>query len=105
MGRGSADTIRKTLIIFKFYNFFCSELNNYSSFKEYYERYGEDEEEINEVLDDFYWETSALLEKCGFVQLYARNPFDWLILFCAKSLDPMDSLRELLRARWLENEV
>ncbi len=104
LGRGSADTIRKALIILKYYNFFCSELNNYSSFEEYYERYGEDEEEINEALDDFYWETSALLEKCGFVQLYARNPFDWLILFCAKSLDPMDALRELLRARWLENE-
>lgn len=103
-GRGSADTIRKALIIFKFYNFFCSELTYYDSFDKYYDRYGEDEEEINKVIDDFYWETSALLERCGFVQLYARNPFDWLILFCSKSLDPMDSLRELLRARWLENE-
>ena len=69
------------------------------SIQEYRER---DSEEIEKDLDDFYIETSNTLAKCGFVQMYARNPFDWLILYCAKSTDPLDAFRELLMQRYTD---
>lgn len=113
MRDASPEVYRKALVIMKFYNFFCSGMINFlygksnpeddesviNTMDEYLDR---DPDEINEDLDDFYYETSALLAKCGFVQLYARNPFDWLILYCAKSTDPMDTLRELLTVRYTD---
>ena len=69
------------------------------SLEEYRER---DVDDIEADLEDFYYETSKLLAKCGFVQMYARNPFDWLILYCAKSTDPLDTLRELLMQRYID---
>jgi hypothetical protein len=96
----------------KFYNFFCCEWiksiyetnkpKNLSIKKhELGEWEGREIEKIEEDLEDFYYEASKLLAKCGFEQMYVRNPFDWLILYCAKSSNPMDSLRELLRTRYI----
>lgn len=109
----SPDVYRKAIIILKFYNFFCSNLvmsiyetdsvsektKKKMTLEEYWER---DPEDIEADLDDFYYETSKLLAKCGFVQMYARNPFDWLMLYCAKSTDPLDTLRELLMQRYTD---
>lgn len=109
----SPDVYRKAIIIMKFYNYFCSnlimsiygtdqvsdKLKKIMSIQEYRER---DSEEIEKDLDDFYIETSNTLAKCGFVQMYARNPFDWLILYCAKSTDPLDAFRELLMQRYTD---
>lgn len=108
----SPDVYRKAIIIMKFYNYYCDglvkfiyETNSVSKrtkkirdYDEYWER---DPDEIDEDLDDFYYETSSILEKCGFVQMYARNPFDWLMLYCAKSYDPLETLRELLQERYI----
>ena len=63
-----------------------------------------DTDEIVADLNDFYYETGLLLSQCGFEQMYARNPFDWLMLYCAKSNDPMDTFRELLMSRFTEME-
>lgn len=111
----SPDVYRKALVILKFYNFFCSSMLTFMygtdrpkenqrkkhSLDEYRER---DIEDIEADLEDFYYETGKLLEQCGFEQMYARNPFDWLILYCAKSTDPLDTLRELLTSRFIDME-
>lgn len=109
----SPDVYRKALIILKFYNFFCSSLLTFlygtdrpkdnqkiiHSLDEYRVREIDD---IESDMEDFYYETGMLLAQCGFEQMYARNPFDWLMLYCAKSTDPLDTLRELLLSRFLE---
>lgn len=111
----SPDVYRKVLVIMKFYNFFCSGMLTYmygtdrpkenqtpiKTWEDYRER---DMDEIEADLDDFYYETGLLLSQCGFEQMYARNPFDWLMLYCAKSTDPMDTFRELLISRFTEME-
>jgi len=111
----SADVYRKALIIMKFYNFFCSSMLTYmygtdtpeekhamvKTLDDYRER---DMDAIEADLDDFYYETGLLLSQCGFEQMYARNPFDWLMLYCAKSTDPLDTFRTLLIERFTEIE-
>lgn len=111
----SPDVYRKALVIMKFYNFFCSSMLTYmygtdkpkvnqrpqNTWEDYRER---DVDEIEADLNDFYYETGLLLSQCGFEQMYARNPFDWLMLYCAKSNDPMDTFRELLMSRFTEME-
>ena len=105
--KGSPDLYRNALIIMKFYNFYCARLitdvygtdkpkdyylkNNYKPYAK--ER---NKTEIQYDLDDFYYETSAALAECGFEQMYVRNPFDWMILYCANSVDPLNTLRLLL---------
>ena len=39
---------------------------------------------------DFYRNLNSLLNKCTYGLLYPRNPFDWLILNCVRSLDSSD---------------
>lgn len=111
----SPDVYRKALVIMKFYNFFCSSMITYmygtdkpevnqkpkKVWEDYYER---DTDEIVADLHDFYYETGLLLSQCGFEQMYARNPFDWLMLYCAMSNNPMDTFRELLMSRFTEME-
>lgn len=111
----SPDVCRKALVIMKFYNFFCSSMLTYmygtdkpkanqkpkNAWEDYHER---DTEEIVADLNDFYYETGLLLSQCGFEQMYARNPFDWLMLYCAMSNNPMDTFRELLMSRFTEME-
>ncbi len=111
----SPDVYRKALVIMKFYNFFCSSMLTYmygtnmpevnqkpkNTWEDYRER---DIDKIEADLNDFYYETGLLLSQCGFEQMYARNPFDWLMLYCAKSNEPMDTFRELLMSRFTEME-
>lgn len=104
----SPDMYRKALIIMNFYNFFAQCMYGNSKFEnkkrvnnvnDFWER---DIEDIEADLEDFYYETSKLLAKCGFEQMYARNPFDWLMLYCAKSNDPLSTFRELLAVRFTD---
>ena len=89
--RESYETLRKTLIILKLFD--------------YYPYDGEedlDEQEIRDRLYDFYDEVNDTLIKCGFAQLYMRHPFDWLIIFCANSPDPIGHFIELSQKRYLQ---
>lgn len=111
----SPDVYRKALVIMEFYNFFCSSMFTYmygtdkpkenqlpiKSLGDYQER-GMDE--IKSDFEDFCCETSLLLSECGFEQMYARNPFDWLMLYCAKRAAPLDTFRELLMSRFIDME-
>lgn len=78
----SYELLRKSLILFKFYNFYLEAQNT-------------DDNTIAENLMDFYDEVDKTLLECGFAQLYPRHPFDALILYCANSYDPILTLQYL----------
>ena len=89
--RETYETLRKTLIILKLFDF--------------YPEYGHEDYTAQQIcwdLEDFYEETNKLLAQCGFSQLYMRHPFDWLIIFCANSPDPIGHFLELSRMRYQE---
>lgn len=102
-GTASPEAYRKALVIMKFYNYFGERILSYlkanksNSIYDYQERAPE---ECQDDFDEFILECSASLAKCGFVALYPRNPFDWLILYCAHSSDPLDCFRILLAERY-----
>lgn len=86
-GKASYDVIRKALIILKFYQFFAGEKNE-----------GND---ISNRFDDFKTEMDMTLLECGYIQLYWRNPFDWIIGYCVDASDPLDQLRDLIEEFYL----
>lgn len=79
-GQGvSYELLRKTMVLLKFYNF-------------YFDADNCDGETIRSNLLDFYGELDQALISCGFAQLYPGHPFDCLMLYCANSYDPIDTL-------------
>lgn len=82
----SYETLRKTLMLLKFYNFY-EEADNL------------DHNTIAANLLDFYEELDEVLAACGFAQLYIRHPFDCLLLYCANSYDPILTFQMLLEVR------
>lgn len=76
----SNELLRKTLILLNFYNFFMTAGDDNS--EDYYE--------------DFVEEMNSILEKCGFIQTYARNPYDWVFMYCAKQLHPVETFKAIL---------
>ncbi len=89
----SYETVRKALVIMEFYNFYCEYINA--------TKYP-DTEEVHENFCDFISELNLLLTDSGFVQLYVRNSFDFLILYCACTQNPVDTFRELISEKYLE---
>lgn len=75
----SYESIRKALIILNFYHFFSTVGEN-----------------TNDILDEFEADMDALLERCGYVQFYKRNPFDLMIYYCAMSPEPIDRLKDFI---------
>lgn len=75
----SYELLRKTLMLLKFYNF-------------YYEADNFDPKAIRENLSDFCEELNLVLISCGFAQLYVCHPFDCLLLYCANSYEPIDTM-------------
>lgn len=92
----SCEILRKTLILMKFYNF-------YRGYQITTKSLSIEEDDISRYLDDFYEETNTELAQCGFVQMYLRNPFDWIILFCANSPNPIDYLKDFIQKRYFGN--
>lgn len=90
----SYDSIRKTLILLKFYSFWCNALleseqpGDYSS------------EDLAEAFEE---ETDNLLLECGYEELAACNPYDWLYLSAARQDDPLMAFRNLI-AEIIETE-
>lgn len=75
----SYDAIRKTLVLFYFYIFWCRIKLN-----------GSDEESLSEIYTD---EMNSLLEECGYEPLYAGNPYDWLFLCAINHEEPLNFFR------------
>ena len=90
----SYDSIRKCLILLKFYHFWVTlELmmdsgnaaeNPQSDYADYF--------------DDFCEEMAQLLEECGYEELYERNPYDWIFLWASTTEHPLESFRGGMRA-------
>ena len=79
----SYDAIRKTLVLFYFYIFWCRvklEETADSLEREY----------LPEVYTD---EMNSLLEECGYEPLFAGNPYDWLFLCSINRKDPLEFFR------------
>lgn len=92
----SSDTVRKLLILMNFYN-------HYRHMQVSLKKLFIEEDEFNNEAFEFEIETNNILVRCGFVQLYARNPYDWIILFCANSPNPLDCLQGFLSKYYLGN--
>ena len=92
------DAIRRALIILTFYDFMANALIH----KE--ELHIKDNHiwEYN-LFDEFVNEMNGVLDQCGYAQLYWRNPFDWIIGYCAKSLNPLGTLRDLIDEYYLSD--
>lgn len=78
--RETYETLRKTLIILMFYDFY---IDAWKAAKE------PDEAAVRANLSDFREAADEKLLDCGLSPLYERHPFDRLILFCAASRYPI----------------
>lgn len=87
-GKASYDVIRKALIMLQFYHFYAGAKNQKA--------------DISNLMDEFVTETNQILQECGYVQLYWRNPFDWMIAYCADAPDPLEELRHLIWEFYLQ---
>ena len=91
-GTASFDTIRKALIMLKFYGFFADALIHKA------------EDLANGLFDEFVDETNEMLAECGYVQLYWRNPYDWLFGYCAFGADnPLDEFKNIIAVFYLDD--
>ena len=85
----SYDVIRRALIMLTFYDFTANATVNHAL------EYG--------IFDEFVDEMNTVLSDCGYVQLYWRNPFDWMIGYCAISSNPLGTLRDLIEEYYLSD--
>ena len=81
----SYETMRKTLILLSFYQFYAA------LFSKNYQHCAEEDD-----FRDFVYETDDLLITCGYPKLYIRNPFDWLVMHCSYAERPLDEFREAI---------
>ena len=89
-GSATYDFIRRAIIMLTFYNFFGEALVKH-------------EKELPQGLfEEFVDETNEILSKCGYVQLYWRNPYDWLFGYCAWASNPLDFFKGLVKEYYLK---
>lgn len=91
------DTCRKMLMILCFFKYYISLKN--SKIKS---GISENDIDLSEYFDEFEITIDQLLEKCGYVQVYWRNPFDRFILLCAKQKNPLEELKWLLQTYYID---
>lgn len=82
---------RSALILFSFYYFFSNARENGCM-------------DTSELFGEFVDEMDTVLLECGHGQLYWRNPYDWMIGYCAKSSNPFVELRNLIDEFFLDDE-
>lgn len=89
----SFDVIRKFLIMLKFYHFFANALIENA-----------EELEKNSFFREFVDETNEMLAKCGYVQLYLRNPYDAVFAYCAYgAANPLDEFKNVIYEFYLSD--
>lgn len=88
--RSSYEAIRKALIMLRFYYFFatleCKKLP------------------LVDHHDEFVAAMDMELEECGYVQLYWRNPYDWMFGYLSCADSPLDELKGLIQVYYLDDE-
>lgn len=91
----SSDELRKMIIMLFSYEYWC---------KTQYPHLFNLSLDSKPDYDDYVTQLDVLLTTCGFSQLYAGNPHDWLYCYCAISSNPLDAFRQILcDALWYEN--
>ncbi len=90
------DVYRKALILLKFYSYYADAYCKARS------KVREDEINFCGYADDFEAELETVLAECGYLQLYKRNPFDWLILYCAAFPNPLSTFRDVISKYFLD---
>lgn len=91
------DTYRKMLMILSFFKYYIRLKNSIIK-----SGVSENNMDLSEYFDEFEMTIDQLLEKCGYVQVYWRNPFDRFILLCAKQQNPLEELKWLLQIYYLD---
>lgn len=107
-GTASYDTIRRALIMLVFYDFFASAVVAQKEAEHQQKLTGREMSTPaveNGLFDEFETEANTILSECGYVQLYWRNPYDWMIGYCAQALDPIGQLRDLIEEYYLSDEA
>jgi hypothetical protein len=102
----SFDVIRRALIMLVFYDFYANAVVAEKEAEKRRRKTGKAEavESVAEGLfDEFGMEANTILSECGYVQLYWRNPFDWMIGYCAMSPEPLRTLRDLIIEYYLSD--
>ena len=102
----SYDVIRRALIILGFYDFFASAVVAEKEAEQIRRRTGANIQASSVeagLFDEFVDEMNTILSDCGYVQLYWRNPFDWLIGYCAMAPNPPEKLREMIEEYYLND--
>lgn len=88
-GTASYDTIRRALVMLTFYEFTANAAVHHAL--------------EDGIFEEFTDEMNRVLSECGYVQLYWRNPFDWIIGYCAMAPNPLDTLRDLIEEYYLSD--
>ena len=92
-GDPSSDVVRKFLILLNFYHFYA-------------DAFVKDKKALeNGMYYEFIDDINGTLAECGYVQLYLRNPYDWIFLYCAAlAKNPIDEFRSIIREFYLDVE-
>ena len=90
----SDDTCRKMLVMLFFYKYYT--LAKQEREDDIKKGLVERTLDLSDYFDEFEIALDQLLEKCGYVQTYWKNPFDRFILLCAKQRNPLKELKALL---------
>ncbi len=94
-GKASWDILRKNLICFKLYEYYKSRdkaIGDKSL----------SDEEIIEHRNDFLKECNDLLYECGYVSLYERNLFDWIIIWTLNFDYPVAALKSVIKRMYFD---
>lgn len=90
-GKAKYEVIRKAIIMLAFYDFAANAIVKDKECIEY------------GIFDELIDEVNRILVDCGYPQLYWRNPYDWMIAYCASSNDPLETLRSLIAEYYLND--
>ncbi len=85
-GQASYDSIRKCLILLKFYDFWVTQLLDPVK----------NEDKLFNIFDIYVEETNHILVSSGYEELFCENPYDWLFLWASTHDDPLGTLREAI---------
>lgn len=95
-GKISDDVYRKALVLLTFYKFFTS------AYLAERKECKESDIDLRKYADQFEILLENSLYECGYIQMYKRNPFDWLILYCAAFPNPVNQLRSVISHFFLD---
>lgn len=86
----SYETMRKALILLKFYNYFATLFYENMDVKKFCS--------IEADFLTYVAETNDMLYTCGYPPLYVRNQYDWLFMHCGNTQYPLEELQSAFSA-------